>query len=549
MVYTAYEKGSNLTEEVKIPIFVRKATGLTREVSSFGAYMIPWASMAGSGITVFAVQSIYLYPQANLALGFIIAGLPMLFNAMAIVILAIAMPRSGGGYVWGSRIVNPFLGWFSPGWMFFVTALLGLGLLLWVSSGTIGTILSVVGNVMHNPGLISFAITLSTVPWARMTFAVLYNLFLFAIGVLGTRKVLYATYIAWAVNVVGSLTSIGLYYTHNPVSAQASWNAVWGTGAWEQVIDMSNKYGFSSYVAGQTKGPMQDTVLITTDLFWAYTGWETLGYVAGEVRSPRSSFLYWYMLGSVSTMAFYTIAGFGPHYAYQEFVGRYVFLWKNYQAGNIASADSAAMMTPIMFACQPLFSASLSTNAAVQGAASIWLYPATCLFLTYFSTPRTLMSMAFDRMLPERLADVNERWHTPHISCAVLVVIGWVEAFLVAFGFDIFATAANLSFFTAFYCILFSWAAMILPYERPEIWALGLKKRILGIPEGTLIGVIGSAFLFEYWFLGCLGMSLEAIFVTILWMIAGIIIYVYYLHKNQARGVPIKETFREIPPL
>jgi amino acid transporter len=538
-----------MTEEVKIPIFVRKATGLTRDVSSFGAYMIPWASMAGSGITVFAIQSIHLYPQANIAVGFLIAGLPALFNALCIVILSIAMPRSGGGYVWGTRIVSPFIGWFSPGWMYFVTSLLGLGLLIWVSPGTIGTILAVVGTTLKNDALVSFATTLSTQTWARMTFAILYNAFLFAIGVLGTRKVLYATYIAWAVNVVGSLTSIGLYYTHNPASAQVSWDEVWGAGAWQQVVDMSEKYGYAAHVASTTKGPMTDTVMSTIDLFWAYTGWETLGYVAGEVRSPRSSFLYWYTAGNLSTIAFYTICGFGPHFAYGDFVGRYVFLWKTYQAGNIAPADAAAMKTPIMFACQPLFSTGLTSNNVVQALASLWFYPATCIFLTYFSTPRTIMSMAFDRMLPERLADVNERWHTPHNACLLLLVLGWVEAFLVAFGFDIFVSAANLSFFTAFYCIVFSWAALVLPYERPEIWELGLKKKILGVPESVILGIISSVFLFEYWFLGCLGMDLTSILVTLAWMLLGLIIYCYYLQKNQSRGVPIKETFREIPPL
>ena len=99
-------------------LFVRQSSGLVRNVSVTNALFFNVAAFVGVGLTLYPI--FYSLADVNVwragpfsAYGWaaIIAGLFCILLAMIFASLTSVMPRSGGDYVFTSRILHPFLGW------------------------------------------------------------------------------------------------------------------------------------------------------------------------------------------------------------------------------------------------------------------------------------------------------------------------------------------------------------------------------------------------------------------------------------------------------
>ena len=99
-------------------LFVRQSSGLVRNVSVTNALFFNVAAFVGVGLTLYPI----FYSLADVrvwktgpfsAYGWaaIIAGLFCILLALIFSSLTSVMPRSGGDYVFTSRILHPFLGW------------------------------------------------------------------------------------------------------------------------------------------------------------------------------------------------------------------------------------------------------------------------------------------------------------------------------------------------------------------------------------------------------------------------------------------------------
>ena len=105
-------------------VFVRQATGLVRELSWFDTFIMVFAilnvPLGLSQVSAFATGA-SAYPSANMPLAFIFSAPAMLTLGMVYALFTAAMPRSGGDYVWASRILHPSIGF---GVNFFVSFIL-----------------------------------------------------------------------------------------------------------------------------------------------------------------------------------------------------------------------------------------------------------------------------------------------------------------------------------------------------------------------------------------------------------------------------------------
>src|SRR6059036_1007925 len=108
-------------------LFVRKATGLVREIGAITAIIIVMANTIGLGWQkrVFQFTGKAPLPENQFLAGippmtmaFILGGIAILLSVLAVSVLAAAMPRSGGGYVVISRIIGPVWG-FLGSWLEF----------------------------------------------------------------------------------------------------------------------------------------------------------------------------------------------------------------------------------------------------------------------------------------------------------------------------------------------------------------------------------------------------------------------------------------------
>ena len=124
-----------MTAEKKV--FVRKATGLVREIGFVVAVLVVICNVVGLGWQKRAFQftgpapfpeTQYVAGLAPITMSFITVGIVVLFTVFVFAILGAAMPRSGGGYIYISRLIHPFVG-FVGSWIEFFSIAVSYGLI------------------------------------------------------------------------------------------------------------------------------------------------------------------------------------------------------------------------------------------------------------------------------------------------------------------------------------------------------------------------------------------------------------------------------------
>jgi amino acid transporter len=184
----------------------------------------------------------------------------------------------------------------------------------------------------------------------------------------------------------------------------------------------------------------------------------------------------------------------------------------------------------------------------LQVLAAWWFWPITLVLGSYMVATRSMFGMAFDRMFPAVFGDVNDRTHTPIKATLFTMLVSIVMAVVSFTMFGYLVSAANTVFWTALFYLIYSAAAIMLPYKRPDIWKKGITKTVAGIPLVTILGALSAMGMLWLLALSTIGISLQAWNVSEIWMIIGIAIFVYYAYKNSKRGISVVDIFGEVPP-
>src|ERR1700737_3862508 len=90
-------------------IFTRASSGLVRQGPTAAGVFSGWQQIA-LGYIIFIVAAWQFYPGASMELATLIATVAGLFIAGCYALLSMVYPRSGGDYVFMSRILHPVAG-------------------------------------------------------------------------------------------------------------------------------------------------------------------------------------------------------------------------------------------------------------------------------------------------------------------------------------------------------------------------------------------------------------------------------------------------------
>jgi amino acid transporter len=206
-----------------------------------------------------------------------------------------------------------------------------------------------------------------------------------------------------------------------------------------------------------------------------------------------------------------------------------------------------------------LFFASLLTHNRVLIALidlSLALATLAVFFVALVSVSRNLFAWAFDRILPAKVAEVNERTHSPLIANLIIfvVLIGFLA--VIVYGPTPFFTLAYTSIIGQLFTFLaVAFAGMIFPWRRPDLYETSplAQRRFLGLPTISVLGFLSIGvyllFLVSLWRNAALGANSHVGLVAV-----GIAIAVafplyglsYYLNKK--RGVDIRLSYLTLPP-
>ncbi|MDO9301724.1 MAG: amino acid permease, partial [Anaerolineales bacterium] len=169
--------------------------------------------------------------------------------------------------------------------------------------------------------------------------------------------------------------------------------------------------------------------------------------------------------------------------------------WWNYAWGY--SADAPAF--PV-WPYPALLAAFLTTNKAIQfvvvALMSLWWFGWSG--TVFLSSTRVIFAAAFDRLLPESVAKIDERTGTPINALLLMVVPSIIVAYLFAYnivGFQALTLCSTLVIAVTFLGTTIS--AIILPYTKPDLYKASpiAKYNVLGIPLITIAGLIFGGFL------------------------------------------------------
>jgi amino acid transporter len=187
-----------------------------------------------------------------------------------------------------------------------------------------------------------------------------------------------------------------------------------------------------------------------------------------------------------------------------------------------------------------------------------WGFLASMLFIIpsgFFLATRILFAWSFDRVTPEFLGSVSERFHTPVNATITIGIILGIMAYLQGFT-PFFGYLANIWVILYFIFMLVSISAIIFPYKFRNYYNNSpiSNWKLANIPAITIAGI---ASLIVSIYLEIVTLESPAIGGPISWFsvytvlvtfVMGAVIYaIFYIYRRR-QGIDLSLVFKEVPP-
>ena len=515
-------------------IFVREASGLLRSLTAVEGALIALSQLNFvMGLMELYAWGVVTVSQANYAVSMMLS-IPLVTILGAVYVLfGIMMPRSGGDYVWVSRGLHPSLGLMVSAFMTFL-ALSWTGLNAWLVGN------SFLPGFLFSAGLTALASTVAQ-PVNSFIIAIV-CIIIFTIAFIPRVKV--AATILKALFILTFIGYVGLIIT----AIFPTWNLAQAVQTQYNVNPQTiiSSAQSSGYVVGWT------TMGSVMAIPWAMQMWGGFWwapYAGGEIQNPKRS-MWIAVLGAtyISVILYVVLTALA-----QNAFGFDLPLAMNYLYATNASAYPASLPPPY---ATYLF-AMVTSNPILKFVDGLaWI--GSILFIIpsgYFVATRTFFAWSFDRVFPERLASVNERFHTPVIATILTGIILCVLAYLTAFT-SFWGYLVNLMIGLNFAFIIISIAAIAFPYTKRQLYkdSLIANWKVAGVPA---LSVLGVAALIVSCFLEYTVLASPALGGAITWtsigsvvgvFVFGLVIYFVYFVYRKRQGIELRLVFGEVPP-
>jgi APA family basic amino acid/polyamine antiporter len=530
-------------------LFLRKATGLVKGWSKFDAFLYSFMSVNFVTLGLFFALSVLAFvPTGNVLPALLISGAFVTFLVITYAGLISVMPRAGGDYVWQSRVLTGGIG--------FVLAVTGWWFILWYWAPVYGNILNVevfqpLAAIFKADGLQTFLAGKAGLFTVILITVVLAGL-LVSLGMEGYAKVQkYCFYVGFiALGIMFLVMLFGSRAGFESAFNQESSNLFGVKNAYAQTLKDA---GASTVVPNLGFSPFfGDTLLLIPFLcFWIlWPNWGATLY--GEVRGASDfkrvmSGMMWGLWVTVAVAVVFVLLA-------AKFFG-----WQWFNAANLNywNVVYGIGKSPIpVWSYPPLLVSFYFHNAIVQAIIVLmfgawFLGWAGTLFL---SSTRVIFAAAFDRILPERVADVSERRHVPVWALVLMLVPSVVVGYLYAYTakFSTYILDATLVIAVTFFGTAI--AAMILPWRKPQLYQNSpiARYKVAGVPLITVSGFVTAAFIgFNLWNwfdndLYAVNNKDSLVFMGIMYGLA-LVIYVVAYTVRRSQGINLKAIYEEIP--
>ena len=534
----------------KPEVFTRKASGLVRVMSPFSAFIynvltmgliFPWTYLIAPG----------QFPGGKMAWGILLAMVIEIPIALVYVWLSTALPRSGGDYVFQSRVFGGgtaftvvmsgyviwILQWVAlSGWLLsylgFAPLFLGLGattgsaamsgLGVWFTTST-GIVITSILNafvsmlilisgfknyvrfqaVMIVGTLLAF-VTMLIVLFLQSPATSMPKLDAFAMATSGTSN--YVQTAIDATKAAGIDLNPPFSLLATILIAPIAWTSLqWATYSAQQNGEIKNARSFNS----------QAFIIVGSLIF---TGILLAILAAALEKAVGTDFLYVAAAG-YNGLSEATIEGF--------------YLWPNMISVALTASPIIVLVIGIGYI--------LNSHQIVHNC--------------YIGMTRVMVAMSLDRLLPEWVSRVDERFHTP-VNAHIAYFVASIPVILV---YNLWGAWYDLTLGVTFACgyvfVITCLAGALLPYRAKDVYdaSPGAKYKIGNTPLVTVLGIVGFVFggvmVMLFMLYPQYGLTSTLAYIVVFGVLAVSAIW-YFLAKNaqKAKGINVDFAFKEIPP-
>jgi amino acid transporter len=463
-------------------LFLRNATGLVRgwNVRDSLIYAVLSTNFVTLGLFTFTYAG-PSFPTGQLLTSVVISAILVSFLVVAYTGLITTIPRAGGDYVWQTRILGSGVG--------FVFAVTGWWFILWLWAPIYGNILAIqffepLWATLGSPSGAAWFGTNNGIFVVSLVTIVLAGV-LVSIGMAG-----YARIQKWCIygGLIGFAVIVVLLLINSHADFIASFNQesskIFGVNhAYAATNAAAIKAGYHAPALGF--GPLGATLLLVPNMmfFILWPNWGASLY--GEIRGAsdfkrvfRGMFFGLWITTALVVIFFLLMAK--------------TFGWAFYQNANAAFFNGTFPLPvwPYPF----MFVGWLVHNTAFQVililVMSLWFFGwVGTLFL---SSTRVIFAAAFDRVLPDRAAEVSEKRKVPLYSLILMLLpaVGLSAIYAYSTNFRTYTLDATLVIAVTY--LVSAIAVVLLPFVKKDLWRASpaSKVKLLGVPIVPVSGVI-----------------------------------------------------------
>ncbi|CAN5209285.1 APC family permease [soil metagenome] len=534
------------TPAPKTDVFARKSSGLVRAASTLDASLVN-LYVATFPIMVSFILGIVLpfYAGANLYLTLLIGAVLALPILVTYAVATSVMRRSGGDYVFISRMLHPAVG-FGANFVFVLFQILFL-----TSSGyyfcqwCLAPLARIIGVYSGDAGILAFAAQLTT----PLAIFIVSEVFVVGFGLLfifrNTRSILKVFRFTLPISGLGLIAFAIALLANSSESLLANFDAYVAAAGGVEDASAAVKAAATDGGFALTGFSIGATLLAVTWPSFSLPYYLGSAYFAGEVRSgKRTQLLAGPLTAAVGVLGSILLIALSLGKLGGDFLG------------SVAYAGGE----PLGLATAPTY---METAAAASGNPVLavliilgfgsWLVPTVPMSLLIMT--RCMFAWSMDRVAPAALSRVSARTNTPYVSVIIVTVLSVIASWFWAYTsfFTVVVGAFGQIITLAIGCL----AASLIPFKQKDLYETApITGRLLGIPKLTIIGILGTIgallIVINFALDPFSGVNPEAspvmFWVSLAMFPLGFALYFIAKAIRASQGIDISLAYKQIPP-
>ncbi|MGC8586319.1 MAG: APC family permease [Candidatus Micrarchaeia archaeon] len=515
------------SKKSEVGVFVRESTGLVKNVSFLDSISLNIGDMsAGAALATIGFTTILFSSMVgiNLVYASLLAFVLSIPQIIVYTIMNRKVHRTGGDYIWTSRI---FGGLFGGSLAFMGYSLETLAYLALIALSTVFAIGSV-GVALGNMSFLGLALpgnTSGAEPFMQFVVASVIFVVLIAVNIFKPKIGYKLVTISILLGILILLLSVGVLLIAGKSGVESYINSLSTQGLNETYTQIASSYKGSNF------NFMATLLMLPFFAIFVYPWINAAPGVASEIKSRKG--IRWAIPVSSIIVLILVTGGFASMYI----AGGYHFINAALSNPTLVYDYSFNFWTLAMGVSKsPLLSLVIGIGWI------LWDIAILAYGIIVFS--RYIFAQAFDRFLPEKLAYISKRYGSPvaaHLFDLVVTIFLIAGA---AFLYGPFSSLYGAVAAAMIYFIFIGIAATIYALR----YLAGSEKATL-VVSGILMAIVFLFITYQFFaYPKIWGGNALAYGYVVASFVAGIVLYEISKWRNAKKGIDISMAFKEIPP-